>query len=286
MKKLLFFLIVICLISCSCASNDIVTKCDDNWGSNAVNYKYIKVSDTKIKIAVVDSGNNSKSRNIATTYNVLDNNENVTDIISHGTSIIYKIIELFPDATIIPIKITNDTENITVDNLVNGIEKSIELNVDIINLSLGTPLDHKRIQEVIKQAQKRGIIIIAAAGNNGMNTLNYPASYNGVISVMARDKNNIDIKSNSDSIDKKSFSAPGADITCGDSIMNGSSISTAYVTALVGILKNINNELSFSNIEHTLISSCRFSTNTSYGMIDYSKAINIVFNKTTDYLHK
>jgi serine protease len=58
---------------------------------------------------------------------------------------------------------------------------------DIINLSLGGTNYFQDVQEVYTQVRNKGIIVIAAAGNNDSSILNYPASYDGVVSVSATD---------------------------------------------------------------------------------------------------
>ena len=57
----------------------------------------------------------------------------------------------------------------------------------VINLSLGGRGNSATEQAVYDQVRAAGVIVVAAAGNNGKNELFYPASYNGVISVSAVD---------------------------------------------------------------------------------------------------
>ena len=53
---------------------------------------------------------------------------------------------------------------------------------DIINLSLGTTANSQTIQNAVNEAQSRGALLIAAAGNDGNDVL-YPAKYPGVVAV-------------------------------------------------------------------------------------------------------
>ena len=63
---------------------------------------------------------------------------------------------------------------------------------DIINLSLGGPINNgsTAAPEAFRLAREAGVIIIAAAGNESSNGLNYPASLDGVVSVSAVDFDN------------------------------------------------------------------------------------------------
>ncbi|MEM7366910.1 MAG: S8 family serine peptidase, partial [Pseudomonadota bacterium] len=56
---------------------------------------------------------------------------------------------------------------------------------DIVNLSLGSEFSSASEQEVYAQVRDAGVIIVAAAGNSGVRGIEFPASYQGVISVSA-----------------------------------------------------------------------------------------------------
>ena len=76
-----------------------------------------------------------------------------------------------------------------VDNINNGIKWAIDQGAHIINMSLGIQhsgggLPH---EEVIRYAQAKGIIIVAAAGNDGQENRYYPGALPGVIAVGALD---------------------------------------------------------------------------------------------------
>ena len=70
--------------------------------------------------------------------------------------------------------------------LSNSIETAIEKNVDAINLSLGSEHDSPMVRRSIRKAYRKGIIIVAAAGNRGSEgriLRNFPSDYEEVISV-------------------------------------------------------------------------------------------------------
>jgi thermitase len=55
----------------------------------------------------------------------------------------------------------------------------------ILNISLGSEGDSPLVRDAIAYAIKHGALVIAAAGNDGANSLSYPAAYEGVIGVGA-----------------------------------------------------------------------------------------------------
>lgn len=271
---------ILVLLSSSCQnskqneSNDGI----NDWDMSAIGFFETTLEDmhlleNKVKVAIVDSGNNNEYPNIENGYNVIDNSFNTEDQIGHGTLITFKLNQLCPNLTIIPIKVTNEKDNVLVKNFVDGIKKAIEYNVDVINISMGISSDHSEIQEVIKEANTKGIVVVASAGNQGKSSLDYPAAYDDVISVIARSDSNIDLSTNNKSKTKKSFSAPGINVPIGKGKMSGCSIATIYVTALVSTLKSIDYSLTNDDIQKILIGSSAFYTDYSYGMINFERAI-------------
>lgn len=60
---------------------------------------------------------------------------------------------------------------------------------DIINMSLGGAGSTQTMQSAVTAARNAGVVIFAAAGNNNSSQSFFPASYNGVVSVSAVDRN-------------------------------------------------------------------------------------------------
>jgi subtilisin family serine protease len=73
------------------------------------------------------------------------------------------------------------------DEVTAGINSGI-WNVDVISMSLSQPYDAAQASAVA-QAWNNGIVLVAAAGNNGGNTEIYPARYTNVIGVSGVNEN-------------------------------------------------------------------------------------------------
>ena len=73
------------------------------------------------------------------------------------------------------------------DKVAKGILYAVTRGVDVINLSLGWPssLDHQHIRKAVQEAIDKGIIVVAAAGNNKNSRPIAPCSYPGVLCVGA-----------------------------------------------------------------------------------------------------
>jgi subtilisin family serine protease len=73
--------------------------------------------------------------------------------------------------------------------IVKAIERAVADGCDLLNLSLGFDAGEgfvdEAVQEAIRNAHKNGVIAIAAAGNDGRQPVNYPASDDLAIAVSA-----------------------------------------------------------------------------------------------------
>lgn len=77
--------------------------------------------------------------------------------------------------------------------IAQGIVWAADRGAKVINLSLGTdaPADSNGVQTLkraVDYASNKGVIVVAAAGNSGAGSLNYPAAFGNVLSVAATDK--------------------------------------------------------------------------------------------------
>ncbi len=97
-------------------------------------------------------------------------------------------------------------------DIYKAVQQCIDMGADVINLSLGSTLMSDFARELYTSAvEEDGIIMVAAAGNNGDATKNYPASHPSVISVGAVDESGKRLF-NSVQNDQIELVAPGSEI--------------------------------------------------------------------------
>ncbi len=122
-----------------------------------------------------------------------------------------------------------------VDDIVRALDWLYSQGVRVVNISLAGPYN-KILDRGLKAAADRGMIIVAAVGNDGAGTPpRYPAAFDFVIGVTAVDADLrvYDRASRGDHVD---FAAPGVDVFVpldGGRYMTGTSISTPFVTARI-----------------------------------------------------
>lgn len=93
------------------------------------------------------------------------------------------------NVTLLPIQVINSQGVGNDIAIASGITYAADNKARIINLSLGNYQQSEVIVEAVRYAQNKGVIIVAAAGNEVTSTPSYPASLAGVISVAATDSN-------------------------------------------------------------------------------------------------
>ncbi|WP_316570484.1 S8 family serine peptidase [Neobacillus sp. YIM B06451] len=88
-----------------------------------------------------------------------------------------------PNAKILPIDVFDRAWGASDFAIAEGILYAINKGAKVINMSLGGSMPSPLIEDAIKKALDKNIVVIAAAGNTGNDMLSYPAAYEGVISV-------------------------------------------------------------------------------------------------------
>lgn len=100
------------------------------------------------------------------------------------------VVGVAPDCRLLIGKVLGDNGSGSSAGVAAGILWAVEKKAHVISMSLGSPQPDPRIGEAIKAALDAGVFVVAAAGNEGpnLNTVGWPASYDGVISVGAIDR--------------------------------------------------------------------------------------------------
>ena len=156
------------------ASQDVLTEDNDitiTEGNNPISMlaeeaeNATSVISNKKIIALLDTGT-LESPNVISRISLIDDSLNGN---GHGDEMVSNIVKQNPDAEIISIRIMGNDGKGTISSILAGMEYAIEQNVDIINLSLyaKATTSNSIIRDEIEKAVNNGIIVVAAAGNDG-----------------------------------------------------------------------------------------------------------------------
>jgi thermitase len=154
-----------------------------------------------VVVAVVDSGVNAAQPDLAgrvtTGYDVFDGSANTNDDFGHGTLVAgviaartgngVGIAGICGSCTIMPVKALDAQGVGTSTGIAAGINWAVDHGANIVNLSIVLSGDSPDVRAAVEYAHDRGVLVVAAAGNDGGGNATYPASYPGVLSVAATD---------------------------------------------------------------------------------------------------
>ncbi|MFT5601305.1 MAG: hypothetical protein ACI9N1_001548, partial [Flavobacteriales bacterium] len=164
----------------------------------------------------------------------------VSGIVGAETNNNLGIASIGYDVSILPVKIGNCSGSLTAGY--EGITWAADNGAHVINMSWGGSGSSAYGQNVCNYAWGQGAILIAAAGNDGVSSIFYPAGYNNVVSVASTTTG--DAKSSFSNygtwID---ISAPGSSILStnegtGYQVTQGTSMASPMVAGLVGLIKS------------------------------------------------
>ncbi|MGJ8610042.1 MAG: S8 family serine peptidase [Octadecabacter sp.] len=122
--------------------------------------------------------------------------------------------------------------------LVQAIDWLVAENVKLVNISLAGP-PNKLLKQAVEAAQARGVVFVAAVGNNGPSAPEqFPAALSDVIAVTALDAEK-NIFRNAVRGAYVDFAAPGVDIfipsETGGHYVSGTSLAAPFVTAYLAL---------------------------------------------------
>jgi len=152
-----------------------------------------------VVVAVIDTGvtqvGDLAGTKFVPGYNFIANNTNAADDHGHGTHVAGTIAESTNNrigvagvaygATIMPLKVLSARGSGSMAGIAQAIRWAADHGAGVINMSLGGPFAVGAIASAVKYAHGKGVVIVAAAGNDGHGRVGYPARYPGVIAVAA-----------------------------------------------------------------------------------------------------
>lgn len=215
-----------------------------------------------------------------------------------------------PKAKLYSVKVLNSYGSGADTGVIEGMDLAIARNVSVISMSLGstdfqTPASNKFFGTLVKKATQKDILIVAAAGNAGLDgssSVSLPAGFPNVLAVGAVIHELVNLQDRfypwtfsatgpaipPDSIPKPDILAPGVNIvglnnTNGNLVVrSGTSMSVPHVSGGAILLRQAFPQASAQEIKAAILAS---ATDLGYpvevqgrGMVNFEKAYKILKN--------
>jgi thermitase len=217
--------------------------------------------DRNTVIAVLDTGvaysHPDLKGKVLQGYNFIGNNTNAADDQGHGTLVAGAAAAISNNSAgvsgvawqnlILPVKVLDANGSGSHSAIANGIVYAADQGARVINLSLGSTSGSSTLESAVKYAWNKNAVLVAAAGNNGNNTLVYPAAYGQVIGVSGLTSSDV-LATWSSYGTHVSLAAPGANIlttTMSGSYgyASGTSLASPLVAGVAGLVAAATPEL-------------------------------------------
>ncbi len=265
----------------------------------------ISTGSPQVVVAVIDSGvkldHPELAGQLVAGYDFVHKHDHPEDDSGHGTHVAGLIAAILgnnqgiagvcPSCRIMPIKVLNANNVGTWGDLAEGIIFAANHGARIINLSLGSFSPSQTLNEAIAYARQYDVVIVAAAGNSGLNQPFYPAALDGVLAVSATSAQDgwWTLSNYGDFVD---LAAPGdlvystyhdLDNTYGGyAFMSGTSMATPLVSGLAGLLLSLEPNLNAEDVA-TLLQDGAEDLGTSgrdpyygYGRINAQRSLSLL----------
>ena len=197
----------------------------------------------------------------------------------HGTMVAGIIHLVAPTAQIMPLKVFKGDGSANMSDIVRAIYFAVDNGAQVINMSFSMADSSLELMRAVNYATEHNVTCVASAGNDGSETLVYPAAFQNVIGVASTD--NQDKRSSFSNFGAAvvSLAAPGEGIITiypggNYAVVSGTSFSTPFVSGGAALMIKNNRTLSpFDSAQGFFSGAKKLTPGLGYGRLDLFQAV-------------
>ncbi|MBI2853966.1 MAG: S8 family serine peptidase [Chloroflexi bacterium] len=176
----------------------------NQWGMDQIQMPQawdITQGSPAVKIAILDTGIDQDHPDLAAKIVANQNytsSSTVDDLYGHGSHVAgiaaaitnnsTGVAGVGFDSSLMNVKVLDDSGSGYYSWISSGITWAADNGAKVINMSLGGRSGSSTLQSAVDYAWSKGVVVVAAAGNNGNSVPSYPAYYSNTIAVAATDQ--------------------------------------------------------------------------------------------------
>jgi serine protease len=200
------------------------------------------------------------------------------------------IVGIAPNVSIMPVKVLDADGEGNFGHMVDGMTWAIDHGARIVTMSLGGALpatSAAMLQPMFDEAHAAGVVVVAASGNDGTTTTEYPCNFTHVICVGSTTNDGTVVSSFSTRTSALTLVAPGEGIAStlpgnGYGYGSGTSMATPHVTGAIALLRSFSPAMTADDVRSVLIQTARPLTggghnpDSGYGLVQVGAALDLV----------
>jgi subtilisin family serine protease len=228
-----------------------------------------------VTIAVIDTGANVRVPEIAAkqpaTYDVRTHGRNVRDLNGHGTRVASLVARSSGVAHLLIIRAGSSSGAFSETDEAAAIRYAVDHGARIVNLSLGGPRTSNVERSAVKYAIARGVIMVAAAGDDYSSRPEYPAALFGDAGLA--------VAAVTSSGTRAPFSNRGPWVSVAALGEDGTSFAAPLVSATAALVLEANPWLTSRQVvavlEETASGRGTRTNDLGFGVVDVARAIEL-----------
>ncbi len=141
----------------------------------------------------------------------------------------------YAGVSIMPVRVLGDDGSGNDSDIITGLVWAVENGADVVVMAFSNPGESAALQFAVNYAWANGVVLVAAAGNDGGSAPTYPAGLSKVVGVGATDQLDT-VWDGSNQSNAVFMVAPGVDIASSTGTVTGTSASAAMVAGAAAVM--------------------------------------------------